>query len=276
MKIVHGTLATSSPDLEGEIIPVRELERFAEQINSQWLPMVVEHDPRIPPIGRLSSATVIQRDDGVYAVEGTFERYEDGDIIPFVDERRRVPTHEHMNADAFEIRWDRSFRGADDQSDLDELVDLLGASNKHHVKKSVEPISALIIAGGFILSGVARGFLQKLGGDAAEAVKKKLKKLMQRQRGKEQLLVYEWSVSCEDSRVVIVQVILTNPSQEDIDSFHVRGQFDLARVLPEHLRAPLPLAQLTYEYENGKLELTYALRTDAVPVLPRSPESDSA
>ena len=79
MKKIKGIYATSNVDNHGKAFSVEALKMLVEQINNSYMPMGVEHDPRIPPIGRIISAKLIKRDDGSYAVEGISEIFEEGD-----------------------------------------------------------------------------------------------------------------------------------------------------------------------------------------------------
>src|SRR6266571_15652 len=89
MKIATARFASTHVDKQGEALALEALHDMVQQINSCYLPMGLEHDPRVPPIGRVSSAQVVRLEDGEWAVDGDVEIFEEGDHIPFgVDARR--------------------------------------------------------------------------------------------------------------------------------------------------------------------------------------------
>jgi hypothetical protein len=79
---------------------------MAEQINSSYFPVNIEHDPRTPTVGRVLAARVITREDGVTMVEADMEIFEDGDVVPLGAESREMPL-ERQPPDAILVKYDR-------------------------------------------------------------------------------------------------------------------------------------------------------------------------
>jgi hypothetical protein len=66
--------ASTHPDLHGTIITKAALEGFAKHVNGPCPPyMGVEHDPTIPPMGKVLDAQVVAAEDGHYELLHTME-----------------------------------------------------------------------------------------------------------------------------------------------------------------------------------------------------------
>lgn len=134
---------------------------MVEQVNKQYIPMGIEHDPRIPPQGRLVSAKVVKLEDGEYGVEGVGEIFEPGDSYELKDDGREIPLH-RQDADNLHIQFDRNYRDRDDQDIINELGRIFGSEPQEEITKSIDPINILTICGAFVLGGIATGFLENL------------------------------------------------------------------------------------------------------------------
>src|SRR5690606_31908993 len=120
------------------------------------IPMGVEHDPRIPPLGRMLHTDVEKLEDGEYALIGTAELFE-GDVSNIADTGDRVMVVRDVKGDSLELTYDRNFRGDEDQQTIQQLAEVLKCSEPpdEEIKKSLEPIAILTIAGKFALAGIA-------------------------------------------------------------------------------------------------------------------------
>jgi hypothetical protein len=146
MTTIVATLATTDVDLHGEHMSVGALQSMVDAANSSYIPLGIEHDPRIPPQGRIVEAWIEERPDGGMAVKGEIEVF-DGDIgtPPTTDPRElRIKTFdpEHLL-----ISFDRNFRGTEDQKLLSELTSSINAKLQEEFKKALDPISVLAIGG---------------------------------------------------------------------------------------------------------------------------------
>src|SRR5689334_10627051 len=114
MKIVSAVLVTTHVDKHNEAFALSALKGIAEQLNRSYLPVGVEHDPRIPPIGRVISGEVREREDGEFEIFGQIEIFEAGDQIGLENgDRRTVVRYNHD--DRVAVIDDRTFQNADDQ-----------------------------------------------------------------------------------------------------------------------------------------------------------------
>ncbi|HEY9152739.1 MAG TPA: hypothetical protein VIN60_07630 [Anaerolineales bacterium] len=87
-------MITTHIDKHNERFAPSALDDFVRSINQQYMPMGVEHDPRIPPIGRILSAHIEELEDGEYAVDGIAEMFESDKDIEFLDDGREIPVHD--------------------------------------------------------------------------------------------------------------------------------------------------------------------------------------
>ena len=267
VKILRGIVATTHIDKHFERLSLSALKSMAEQTNIAYLPFMVEHDPRIPPKGRTVFAKVVKLSDGEYGLETITEEFEPGKYVKFKNDGREIPLHEH-SLNQLDIRFDRNFRYDDDQRLIEDLSQLFESRPIEEGKKSVDPITILTIGGLFILGGIAKGVLSKIGGDSYEIVKDKLKNLMKRKpEEKEKLLRFEFTVQ-RGVHEIVAEAILTNPEGEDIDGFLDEGLKVLDERLPQLFLLSSEIKKAVFEYKRGDLTLKFAVRKDAVPLIP--------
>lgn len=270
MKHFKGIIATSHVDRHNEVMPVETLETMVEQVNRQYIPMGIEHDPRIPPQGRLVSAKVVQLEDGKYGVEGIGEIFEQGDSYELKEDGREIPLH-GQEADNLHLQFDRNYRDKEDQDIINEIGKLFGSKPQEEIKKALDPISILTVGGAFVLGGIASGFLGKIGSDAYDTIKSKIIKLLQKkvkEKEHESLLVFSFWVS-KDVYHIEVEAILTNPTSDDIDAFFKSGLEQLDSLVLQYFDKNIGLRRITTKYENKKLSIMFGVRKDAVPIFPK-------
>jgi len=251
------------------------LESAVEQITQQYVPVGVEHDPRVPPIGRVTKAWVKQLDDGHYALIAESEIFEPGDPTPRLDaNNREIPIHCYPQGQ-LEVVADRGLRQPEDQAAVAEIAELLGTTPKEELKKALEPISVLTIAGGFVLGAAFSGFLARLGEDLYESLKAKVATLISRRRkcGQTTLLSLSLTMHLEDHQVE-VQTIATDPEPNDVHQMLGPGLQDLDNLLPRLLKANPDCRRFVLEFSEGNLRFRFAVRRDGIPLFPAKPEKE--
>jgi len=258
-------IITTHVDKHNERIDPDSLQDFVRSFNQQYIPVGIEHDPRIPPVGRVLSAHIKELEDGEFAVDGIAEIFEQGQEIEFKDDGREIPITEF--SERLKISPDRSYRKPEDQQLLEELKTLVDGQITPQLKKSDEPISLLIVAASFIAGGIAVGFLSKIGEDVWELFKTKLIKLMDRKRqeGQDCLLAFEFTVRDGD-QLLCLKTILANPSQSDVNLFLQQGLKELDERTPRFFKHKYHLRKIVFEYKADKLHVIFGIRKDAVPV----------
>lgn len=69
-------IATTHVDSEGDKLAIEALHSLVDSICSSYIPIWNEHDPRHPPIGRIATAKVRERDDGEHEVVALLESFD--------------------------------------------------------------------------------------------------------------------------------------------------------------------------------------------------------
>ena len=267
MRKLEGIMLTTRVDLDGERLAPEGLQSFVGSINDSYLPLTIEHDIRKAPIGRIASAVIVPLEDGEFAVKGTFEVFEEGDTLSSLRGDGRRIRVEHNETPAFNIGYDRTYETPEGQELLAALSRLSPEScATPQVKKSVDPISTLIIATAVAVgTGIANGFLKKLGEDLYSGLKDVLKGFFgSRKETMERLLVFQFATG-KNAEAVEIQVILTNPTPEEIEKPFSGGFRDLDSYLSccEGLDS---VGRYVFEYRDGRLHSLYVLRYDCVPL----------
>ena len=252
-------IASSHVDKQGDIFPVSVLSSMVDQANSSYIPFGVEHDPRIPPLGRIRKTRLKLLPDGECAIEGDVEFFDD-QSLPALDKTRKMPM---PSLDKPMVAYDRSYKDVENQKIIRKISRALGEKPKEEFKKSLDPVSALEILGLFVIGNFAGGFVNKIGADSWDVVKSGLKKLTRR-GPKGQLFSFIFDAQ-DDSGRIVVEMILTDPKSDDIEKF-------LSSDLPQLYGALKPilategLCKLVLESKCDKVKILYGVRSDCVPV----------
>lgn len=267
MKKIEMTLATSHLDDHGQILTLNALKSLVNQVNSSVIPLGVEHDPRVAPIGRILSARLTQLEDGHYAVAADAEVFEVGDKIP-LRETGEIPLRS-AKSEALQLSFDRAFLDEESQLAVREIESIFGSPAIPEEKKSLDPLAVLTIIGAFTLGGIASGFLKKLGEDAYDGIKSHLKNLMTRKKEsvEEVLLVFAFRTEFK-GHAVEADVILSNPSPNEIDGFLSNGLTQLDPLLIDAFSQNESIRKLVLSYSEGRLSIAFAVRRDGVPLFP--------
>lgn len=275
MQELRAVLSTSEVDKHGDVMTVGALHSFADHINCGWIPVGIQHDPRIPPHGRVVRAEVKQRDDGVYFVEGTIQLFEPGDIISDNCEGRELPIQQLEHGE-YMVKYDRTFEISSQIEDVARIAELFDVVPSYEMKKSIDPISVLTIAIGVALGSFSKSFFGKLGEELGSELAERLKALFNansKRGSSDQLLVFLFASDIDGSPVEF-QVVLTNPTDAAIRAFLGQGVAELDRVAKRHCEKGTGIRRIVYEYEGGLLKTRFGVRRDAVPMYPDC-ENDS-
>lgn len=258
-RLVEMTIATTHVDRHGDRFTAGALHDMAEQISQQWIPMWIEHDPRIAPLGRTVAARVEPLEDGEYALMATSEIFDPQQSMPPFDTDDSRALHIASAMDDLSIVADFTYWNEADRAILQE-IDRHGIPTSLQGKKSLDPISALI------LGGLVGGFLGAIGADLWKPVRGAIQRLLARRRHDELEFLFILDIGLpRNDNPVAVRVIATSPSDHDLDALFDLLP-DLLRRLP-NLVEPLDVqvAQIVMAFGHGKLVPLHALRRDAVP-----------
>jgi hypothetical protein len=235
-------------------------------LKQNYLTWGVEHDPRKAPIGRVADAWPEEKPDGIILVKAMGELFEPDDILPETIERTIVE-REHA-AGQLEIEYDRSYSNPEDEADINEIAQKFGTSPGFEAKKALEPLSILTFSGGFVRGAIVSGFFSQIGADSYTFLRDRLVKLVRRQsqKLKEQLVVFNFTVSHKGEKLLI-QTIISNPEEVDINDFFQKGIYNLDKILPNLFDRRYKLSRLVFmpDSKNG-VRFLYALRKDGFPI----------
>ncbi len=209
---------------------------------------------------------MIETPDGEHELIGLVEVFEPGDSISFADGGREI-TVNLFEGESLCLIFDRSYRGVDHQRELDELAAMVRGELREELKKAVEPLSLLTVAAAFVLGGIAKGFLEKVGEDLWETFKARLKNMFARgeELRQERLLSFRFTVK-DDGRMVVVETILTNPSPTEIEAFLGDGLRLLDLAASEYLETKPLMVKLALEFDGQRLRVLYGVRRDGFPL----------
>lgn len=266
MKRFETVVSSTHLDSQGDRMTRDALESLVASISKSYIPVGIEHDPRIPPQGRIVSGFVRECADGEFEAVAIMEIFEEGDDPSLPEDTREVVLPAHR-VDGLTVSYDWTHRSDEDKSDIKAIADVLRNEPVYEVKKSADPISIILMTGAFALGGIASGFLGQIGSDGWNLVKNKLGTLFARQRSGEQLLVFRVLTEVE-GRKVEVEAILTNPSSRDIDDFLSQGLNTLDKVLPIYLADSTEVRRLVFEVQGSNVELKFAVRRDCRALAP--------
>ncbi len=235
------------------------------------MPVTVEHDIRKPPIGRVCSAEVVVLDDGTHLLQGEAEIFEESDNFESIPKSEKVIKIRAEEVDTFQAFGNQTFEDDEDVAELYKQLRELGGGDPDQAYRedSIEPLSLLIIGFGiFVIQGISHGIFSKLGEDLYDALKLKLKKIFEKKslKHKEDLLQLQFFVKSKAGKIIEVYVVISNPSQEDVDGF-----FDYVPAMLDAQLLKLPLdnmdlRRIVFGYKFTQLELLYALRSDGLPI----------
>jgi hypothetical protein len=256
--------------IDGVLTPPQEILRSAKQLREEYIPLTNGHDIRKPPFGRVVSAEVIVLDDGTHLLQGEAEIFEESDNLDLPSKNGKSVMIHAKEVDKFLVFGNQPFE--EDESVVDLYRDLreLGCQgNRIYREDSVESIPLLMIGFGvFALQGISNGFFSKLGEDLYEKLKLELKKIFEKKslQAGENLLQFKFFTNNHNDRVIEVNVVITNPSQNDLDEFFTFVPTILETMLLELPLDDLDVCRVVFSYEFTQLKLLYALRSDGVPI----------
>jgi hypothetical protein len=272
MKKTPARFATTYTDLHDESLTLEALHSITERINSTFLPIGVEHDPRQPPVGRIAYGVVEELSDGAHAVTGEIEMFEDADLAGKAGGARRAHVHLYFG-DELVLSEDRAFSNDEDLALLRELTTSLSAARKREVKKAAEAMAVLTFAFTALAGGILGGIGKKLGEAVWEQALPTLRTLLAKKRGSG-INILKFSITCEiASSFRLIELVLDNPSDDDINSCReVVLQQALSAATAEIEASPFRVRFVFRYSAKKKLALLYSVAENGIPLHGRLPE----
>lgn len=269
MRTVETVVANTMVDSQNERMSREALTGLVDSITRHIVPMGIEHDPRIPPVGRVVSGFVRDRPDGESEAVVVCEVFEsDDDLNALTVDDRVLVIHDDLAPGALEFSYDFTYRHDEDQADIQAIAAVLGSSPRYEVKKSADPISVLTLAGAFVLGGIATGFLNAVGTDGWQTIKSHLARLAERRasRSGEQLLVFRAVVRDSGGCVIEANTVLSDPTPEQVDRFFSAGLAEVDDLVNRAMAASREIRQLTMSSDGTSVQIEFGIRRDGVPL----------
>jgi hypothetical protein len=268
MKRIESVIATTHVDSQGDQLSVEALRSLVESMSTSLIPIGSEHDPRRPPLGRIVSGTVRQREDGEYEAVAILEMFENRDEGIVADENREVVLPKYR-AKGLHISHDWAHRFPEDQADIAEISKIFGNAPVYEVKKAADPISVITIAGAFVLGGIASGFLKEIGSDGWKLVKPRLAALFSRPKKDKGERLLSFCVLMDVNGISVeIEIIHTNPSPDEVSDFLEKGLAIVESVLPYYLQNAPDIRRLVFEARGSEINVKFAVRKDCRPLKP--------
>ena len=271
MKIMKSIMATTHLDLHGEMLTKEALDGMVEQVKTEYIPVLWNHDIRYPPLGRIVSAEVVKLPDGHFALEATSEIFEESDPPEVLaGDGREIPLH-YQETPTFNIQYDRTFRDDDGQLLVDQLHQLSNSQvePREFVKKALDPIQVLMIGTGvYVIGSIAKGFLSKLGSDLYEKLRNTLVQYYRKRKQPDSILDFCFYVN-DDGKETEVHVLLTNPTAEMVTELLDNKFGGLDTILESSKLKASGVSSVVIDYKSQNFSIRYAVRKDAVPLIAR-------
>ena len=251
-----------------------DLEDMVKKITEGIISVDVEHDPRKIPVGRIISAKIIELEDGEYGVEGIIEFF-DLKNDELTDTGTRQLVIRDFSSSDFTVCYDKSFNNQDNIKDIEDLCLILNTTNRYcEIKKALEPISTITIAASFFLGSITSGFLEKIGIDAYQLLKKKIWDISKRKQKENSdiLYIFEFTIFTNNLNRN-VQLLIYNPSNIDIE-LAIACFLKLDEILPIIFSKIPESKKLVFEFLDRKLKFKYGLDNKGIPILPNNQLSD--
>jgi hypothetical protein len=254
---VRGIVATTHVDSQGDRFTREALDGMVEQSNRTLIPITLEHDPRLPPVGRLVMAQVVKLSDGETGIEVEGEIFENGDQVSFSSAKQIAPAPHDAS-----LYYDSAYTDPEDKQLVGEIASIMGKPAQEQLKKSVDPISVILIS-----LGVAafNRFFDNLNDDLYKSFRDRLLRLLDRhRRTREQIVIFELSLP-HGATNVDVEILLVDPSEKEIDTLKDLSVTSVREQLTSYLRI-VGISKVVMRFDHGVLVPLYGLRADSVPV----------
>jgi hypothetical protein len=262
---ITGIAATTHIDLHGDRFTREALEDLVGQASKEYIPINVEHDFRVPPLGRTVAAKIVKLEDGESGVEIEGELFENGEVVDFNGAGRKL---KRRAPEGPGILYDLTYQNADDQKLIDDIASLVSGKKDLHVKKSIGPLAEIsILLGTIASSAFTKKIFERFADDTYDLIEAKIGELIKRHRQDgPQCVTVSFSLGKGDAYIDIT-IFLDDPSDQELDSLkdisvkEVENRIAQFRGIPE-------LIEVVMRYEKGGLMPVYGVRSDGVPFAP--------
>jgi hypothetical protein len=251
---------TTHVDSSGEQLTREELRRFLELSTGRMMPVFNQHDHALPPAGRQVRSELRQLEDGEWGLVGIWQIWEPGDEHPGPDEEgREIAIREHPVGEMV-ASIDASLESPEHLQDVAD-IEKLGFRIRRERRKALDPGSVLVIAAG-IGSLVAGGFLAEIGKDAWVGLRERIKSVRERDPAAAKRIVFSFSL--HGDRTVEANVVLDNPTPEQIDRLFDEGFARIDRAL-EAVTRDGDAARVAFRGDDPDFSMLYTVDKHGFP-----------
>jgi len=171
-------ISTTHIDLHNECLTKEALEGMVEQISNKSIPVNWEHNPIVPPIGSIVSASVEPTKDGEYALVGTIEVFDLSSFPTILESGLKLPaTISEKESDSYptlgnldiELQYDPRNYPEEIIKTFCSSISGITIRQKQIARKSVEPTPAIWLT--LLAPAVyffSKGFFTRLGEQGAD------------------------------------------------------------------------------------------------------------
>lgn len=280
----------------GQYLITREtVEDMHRQLQERPVPVNIEHDPTVPPVGRITDSRLVELEDGELALETDTEIF-DGTVPAALyahsDLASAVQALEHLPAEPGPVDVivdDRSYSKEDLEALRVIIAEVGGANARDGALRFSQLPDALLVfslgSTGTAMFWFSKGFFTKLGERTAEelgeevgkdlagayrALKTKVREVVARRNPPDQppLTMFTLTIGRADGGTVEIEGS-TRAGDAGLDDFLDAGEelLAIARVFVDRAPEPATLAKMHFAREDGTWHLRYGLDDQARPVM---------
>ncbi len=252
-----------------------DLKQHLATIDHMIIPVYAVCDPRQPPIGRVISGVIAGLEDGESALWVNVELF-GPDFVPAVgnsgDKRKAMVSRPDGK---FMVWCDMSSLTPEKTELLREICEILEtpiSSGNVAGPLEEEPSIITIGIGGLPFGYIADTFSRRLTHEKVFQLTEKFGRIYSSpgEGRKDTLLIFDLDVADRQRRSLLIEVILTNPSELTVRSFFSGGLKELDRILPPFYLSRMRPKKIVMDYREGRFTVVYALQEQGIPMIPRS------
>ena len=261
-------MANTLVNKHGEKITKEALEGMVSQVNANYFPINIEHDPRQPILGRIAGAYLQEMGKGEYEVIGELEFFDENDTLASLTSTKTI-AQSPFPKDKVLLHYDRNFDNPDDKENINNILNKLSGAGAPTLKNSIDPIGVLDIAALVAFGTISKGFLSKMGGDSWEYVRDNIKSIFSRKKDGEKEKILSLSLRVvKDNIEFDVEVLSTNPSIKDVDALFSEGLKELDELIPAFYQDQASIHKMVFEYNHEGMKIKYAVNKNCIPLNP--------
>ncbi|WP_129934105.1 hypothetical protein [Serratia proteamaculans] len=263
MRKIKSMLSNDIKDSHGDIMHLAALKSMKKQLETKIPLSFREHDFRNAPIARVVGASIESNGKHNF-LYGEIEFFDIEDInktnINKATRNKKIPLHNTHDKEII-ISYDKSYVDNNLVSDVEALNETIRKHSNvsYELKKSIEPVSALMIIATAVASNFMSGFLSKPGSDFWDLLSRIIKKNTKSKGDK----LYHFCFNIQDE--LEVMIIFSNPMPDEIFNALNNERIYLEGFVREYKESNKNVRKITFEYLDGGFTHQYSVYEDGTP-----------